>query len=71
MTGQDPWISQTDHPRVVIPGVFEATGMDCTILLDRAKAQWRLYRLGISGEAVLVTDTALRDAARQILGGKS
>ena len=66
----DPFVSQTDSRRIPIPGRLHLAG-PCTVLLHFVSDQWHLYRLGIVADpVVLIADGDLRDAARQILGGR-
>lgn len=69
MSGQDPWISQTDRRRVVISGRL-TDGSPCTVLFEEIAGGWLLWPFGVDREPVRLTGEAVMRAARELLGGK-
>ncbi|MGH3915438.1 MAG: hypothetical protein ACRDTC_18825 [Pseudonocardiaceae bacterium] len=64
----DPWISQTQRPRIAVVGQFAHGGSACTLLFVRDQHGWLVYRLGLLEDAIRLSDADVRKIAEG-LGG--
>ena len=68
MPEPEPWVSQTGRRRVAVWGELP-NGEPCTLLFRQAAGGgWDCYRLGITKDAIRITDVDVRKIVHVLSG---